>query len=478
MPWIASVSSQPISGFSGFPKLRQSVKPSGSPPAQATLRAASRTASAPPTKGSSRAIRPCPSRDSARPRSEGRRRSDGSIEPGPAHRPRADELVVPAEHELATAQVRRGKQGRKGFGDPGRIRDLPLGRRRPRLEDHVVARAVVGQEARRNLSDELVVPERSQLAARGHLSDDRVAELPAVEYPLDGLDHLRSHDRDHPLLALGDHHLPRLHALLALRHPVEVHVDPVLGGHLGERRGDPRSAAVLQRLDQTGLDELDRRLDQLLPGEGVADLDRGPLLGRAVELLAREHRRPADPVAACGRTVEDDDLSAPGRLRAHDALDGKQADAHRVHEAVVAVGLVEDGLAADGRHAHRVPVRADPADSARERVPGLGEAQSVEQRDRARSHGDDVAEDPADSRRGALERLHGGRVVVALDLERDREAVAEVEDARVLSWPLEHAFPVARQPLQEQCRMLVAAVLRPEKREDRELEVVGVACEQ
>ena len=31
MPSIDCVSSQPISAFSGFPKLRQSVKPSGSP---------------------------------------------------------------------------------------------------------------------------------------------------------------------------------------------------------------------------------------------------------------------------------------------------------------------------------------------------------------------------------------------------------------------------------------------------------------
>src|SRR2546423_230129 len=52
MPSIASASSQPISGFSGFPKLRQSVSASGSPPAQATLRAASSTAWMPAFRGS------------------------------------------------------------------------------------------------------------------------------------------------------------------------------------------------------------------------------------------------------------------------------------------------------------------------------------------------------------------------------------------------------------------------------------------
>jgi hypothetical protein len=69
-------------------------------------------------------------------------------------------------------------------------------------------------------------------------------------------------------------------------------------------------------------------------------------------------------------------------------------------------------------------------------------------------------------------------MVVALDLERDRFAVAEVDDARVLAGALEHARRVGRESLQEQCRVLVAAVLRPEQREDGELEVVRLALEQ
>jgi hypothetical protein len=69
-------------------------------------------------------------------------------------------------------------------------------------------------------------------------------------------------------------------------------------------------------------------------------------------------------------------------------------------------------------------------------------------------------------------------VVVRLDLERDRCAVAQVEDSRVLARPLQDALAGGRQPLQERGGVLVAAVLRPEEREDRELEVVGVASEQ
>ena len=51
IPSIACASSQPISGFSGLPKLRQSVRASGSPPAQATFSAASITAAQPASTG-------------------------------------------------------------------------------------------------------------------------------------------------------------------------------------------------------------------------------------------------------------------------------------------------------------------------------------------------------------------------------------------------------------------------------------------
>ena len=69
-------------------------------------------------------------------------------------------------------------------------------------------------------------------------------------------------------------------------------------------------------------------------------------------------------------------------------------------------------------------------------------------------------------------------MVVALDLEGDGLALAEVDDARVLAGPLEDARRVGREALQEQRRVLVAAVLRPEEREDGELEVIRLALHQ
>ena len=64
---------------------------------------------------------------------------------------------------------------------------------------------------------------------------------------------------------------------------------------------------------------------------------------------------------------------------------------------------------------------------------------------------------------------------MALDLERDRLSVAEIEDACVLTRPLEHALAGGRQALQQQRGVLVPAVLGPEQREDGELEMVRLS---
>src|SRR5207237_6885131 len=139
---------------------------------------------------------------------------------------------------------------------------------------------------------------------------------------------------------------------------------------------------------------------------------------------------------------------------------------------------VEDRLAADGRHSDAVAVVADSRDRSAEPPARRAETQTVEQRHRPRAHRDDVAQDAADAGGGALERLDRGRMVVRLDLERDRLALTEVDDARVLARPLQHARPGTGQAAQERRGMLVAAVLRPEQREDRELEVIRLPREQ
>jgi hypothetical protein len=69
-------------------------------------------------------------------------------------------------------------------------------------------------------------------------------------------------------------------------------------------------------------------------------------------------------------------------------------------------------------------------------------------------------------------------MVVALDLERDGEPLADVDDAGVFAGSLQDPLARGGQPLEERRRMLVATVLGPEQREDRELEVIRLPAEQ
>jgi hypothetical protein len=69
-------------------------------------------------------------------------------------------------------------------------------------------------------------------------------------------------------------------------------------------------------------------------------------------------------------------------------------------------------------------------------------------------------------------------MIVTLDLEAHRRAVTEVEHARILTGALQDPFTRGRKSFEKESRVLVAAVLRPEEREHRQLEVVGLPPEQ
>jgi len=71
------------------------------------------------------------------------------------------------------------------------------------------------------------------------------------------------------------------------------------------------------------------------------------------------------------------------------------------------------------------------------RILGIAEAEGVEDGDGARPHGEDVAEDAAHAGGRALEGLDERWMIVALDLESEREVAAQIHDARVLARPLE-----------------------------------------
>ena len=390
-------------------------------------------------------------------------------------------MVVTLEDRPAAAHVRRAEEGKQVVALGAARLVLKRRRRRPRGGRHGVARRLLGEMADRDGAHLLVVEVRAQLARVGDLADHREVELPAAADLLHRRELLRGNHRHHPFLALGDHDLDRREVGLPQGHPVEVDVEPCASAarHLRQRGGEAGGAEILERLDEPAFGQLEARLDQLLAGERVADLDgRALVLVLVGQLLAGEHAGAADAVAPGRGAVEDDEVARPGRTRARELVGAEQADAHGVDERVVPVGPVEDRLAADGRDADAVAVVADPADRPVEVEVRRAEAEPVEERDRPRAHRHDVAEDPADARGGALEGLDRRGVVVALHLEGAREPVAEVDDTRVLSRALQHRRALRGKPPQQGGRVLVPAVLRPEEREDAELEVVRVPPEQ
>ena len=96
---------------------------------------------------------------------------------------------------------------------------------------------------------------------------------------------------------------------------------------------------------------------------------------------------------------------------------------------------------------------------------------------RPRAHRENVAQNPADAGRRSLKRLDKTGMIVRFDLERDRVSAADVDDARVLARPHQHAIALGRQLLQMDARALIRAVLAPHHREDAGFGFVGFALQ-
>ena len=102
------------------------------------------------------------------------------------------------------------------------------------------------------------------------------------------------------------------------------------------------------------------------------------------------------------------------------------------------------------------------------------EPQRVQHRDRPGAHGQDVADDAAHPGRRALVGLDVGGVVVRLDLERHRQAAADVHHAGVLAHAdqqdvLGFGRDLLAELLQVHLGRLVGAVLGPHHRVHRQL---------
>src|SRR5258706_14490246 len=161
-----------------------------------------------------------------------------------------------------------------------------------------------------------------------------------------------------------------------------------------------------------------------------------------------------------------------------------QPHAHRVHQRVAAIAVVEVNLAADRWDAEAIAVPADAAYHTREKVAiarlaQRAEAQRVQQGDRAGTLREDITDDAADTGRRALIRLDRAGVVVAFDLHDDCQAVADIYRTGVLrAGGDHHARPGGGETLEQGAAIFVAAVLAPHRAEEAQLEVIRYAPEQ
>ena len=312
------------------------------------------------------------------------------------------------------------------------------------------------------------------LARRG-VADHGKVEPPLLEdrlglFFLLGLEH-----HEHALLAFREHHLIGAHAGFARRHVIEDEVDAeiALGAHLDRRARQARRAHVLDRDHAIGFHDFEAGFQQQLFREGIADLHRRPLLRGIVVELGRGHRGAVNAVAAgLGAEIDDRHVHAGGR-RIENLVGVGQPDRHRVDQDVAVVAGMEAHLPADGRHAERVAIAADPGDHARNQMPRPGvlrraERERIEAGNGPRAHREHVAQNAADARGRALIGLDVARVVVALHLEDHRLAVADVDDAGVLARALDHPRRLGRQAAQMDARRLVRAMLVPHRRENPE----------
>ncbi len=140
-------------------------------------------------------------------------------------------------------------------------------------------------------------------------------------------------------------------------------------------------------------------------------------------------------------------------------------------------------LSADRRDAHAIAVAPDARDDARYQMTGLlmrrlAEAQRVHHRNGTRAHGEHVAHDAADTGRRALIGLDERGVVVALHLEDTRIAISDIDDARILAWPLDHDCALGRKLAQMHAGGFVGAMLAPHHREDAQFDEIGLAVQK
>ena len=173
----------------------------------------------------------------------------------------------------------------------------------------------------------------------------------------------------------------------------------------------------------------------------------------------------------------------------------QHAEAKNIYQGISLETFIETNFAADCWNADAISVMRDAGDDAGKeaavggyvRISDFGfriffcnwpEVERVQAKFRARAHGENVANDSAYSGGRALERFDRTGVIVALHLERDCPAIADVHHTRVFFAGLDQNIWLRGWKLfQFFLRIFVRAMLAPHDRENSQLAKVWFATE-
>ncbi len=319
----------------------------------------------------------------------------------------------------------------------------------------VVFGRVARERFKRQVGFDLTIVHDQETVLGDCFAYDGEIEVPFVEDGFRLCLKLGTQDHQHPFLGFRQHHLVGGHGVFAGRDLFEVqtYTKVALVAHLYGRTGQARSAHILDRNHGTGRHQFERGFHQALFGEGVADLNGGTFVFDGVVELGRCHRRAAHTVAAGFRAKVNDRHANAGSGGIEDLVGVGQTGGKGVHKAVAIIGGVKTHFAAHRGHAKAVTVAAHTRDHAMHQlaclaVVGRPEAKRVHRRDRTRAHREDVPQDAAHAGRRTLIGFDVGRVVVALHLEDQRLAIADINDARILARAADHLWAFGRQGTQ------------------------------
>ncbi len=284
----------------------------------------------------------------------------------------------------------------------------------------------------------------AQQAVVGDMADGDGIESPLVKDVVELLLLVLVRDQQHALLRFAEHDFVGRHRCLALRNRVEFQLNAgaAARAHFAARAGQPGGAHVLDADNQALLHGFKTGFEKQLLHERIADLHVGTLGAGIFAESGRGHRRAVNAVAPGLRADIDDGIADAGGAAVEDLVLFENAEGEGVDQRVLRIAAREGDFAADRRNAEAVSVEGDAADdtfhdAAVLRLVQRAEPQAVHRGDGPRAHREDVAKNAAHAGGCALKRLDVGRMIVRLDLERNSQAVADVDDAGVFARALQ-----------------------------------------